>query len=97
MRLRSSFFRLGGSTPVRAVSRDTDGKPAAVAGRSAAPLVADQGVAVETGSRISAGPVPVDNDRVATIREALREGRYPIVPAQISDALIAARLMLATN
>lgn len=37
---------------------------------------------------------PVDHERVAEIREALRDGTYPIVPARIADALIAARLTL---
>lgn len=37
---------------------------------------------------------PVDHERVAQIREALRDGTYPIVPAKIADALIAARLAL---
>lgn len=37
---------------------------------------------------------PVDNARVAEIREALRDGTYPIVPAKIADALIAAKLTL---
>ena len=37
---------------------------------------------------------PVDHDRVTQIRDALRDGTYPIVPARIADALIAAKLAL---
>ena len=44
-------------------------------------------------SRVSAGrDVPVDSERVAEIRKALEEGKYPLVPAKIADALIAAEL-----
>ena len=89
--------RLTGSTPLRAVgSRDSAARTAATP-REAGIAPADQGVSVETGSRVAAGSVPVDSDRVATIKEALRDGSYPIVPARITDALIAARLMLSTN
>lgn len=88
--------RLSGSSPLRGVSREYGGKPAGVAApHTAAP--ADQGVSVETGSRVAAGPVPVDGDRVSMIRDALKNGSYPIVPARITDALIAARLMLSNG
>ena len=89
--------RLTGSTPVRGLgSRDTAARTTA-APRETGIAPADQGVTVETGTRVAAGSVPVDGDRVATIKEALRDGSYPIVPAKITDALIAARLMLSTN
>lgn len=35
---------------------------------------------------------PFDTDRVAQIRKAIEENRYPIIPAQIADAMIAAKL-----
>ncbi|WP_375289059.1 flagellar biosynthesis anti-sigma factor FlgM [Qipengyuania sp.] len=37
---------------------------------------------------------PVDNQRVSEIRDALREGRYPLLPFKIADAMIAAKFML---
>lgn len=44
---------------------------------------------------LSAGAEPpVDADRVSEIRQAVEEGRYPIVPAKIADAMIAAGFML---
>lgn len=46
--------------------------------------------------RVSAGAAPVDQDRVQQIRDALKEGSYPIMPAKIADAMIAARLMLSS-
>jgi negative regulator of flagellin synthesis FlgM len=90
--------RLSGPAALRPVARDmpeartgsrTEARPA-----QSAPL-ADSGIAVETGSRVATGPVPVQQDRVAEIRSALKDGSYPIVPAQITDAVIAARLMLS--
>lgn len=88
--------KLTGASPVRGVGRDFSGSKAeAKPARSAAP--ADQGVAVQTGARVEAGSVPVDQDRVAEIRNALRDGSYPISPAKISDAIIAARLMLSNG
>jgi negative regulator of flagellin synthesis FlgM len=52
--------------------------------------VRDAGVAIEVGATISEGP-PVDSDRVAEVRDALRNGSYPMVPAKIADAIIAAQ------
>lgn len=86
--------RLTGPGPVRSTARDHSGPPA-TAHEARARTAADKGVAVETLARASAGAMPVDSDRVAQIRAALREGSYPLVPAQISDAIIAARLMLS--
>lgn len=34
----------------------------------------------------------VDSERVAEIRKAIAEDRYPIIPTKIADAMIAARL-----
>lgn len=33
-----------------------------------------------------------DGERVAAVRKAIEEGRYPLVPARIADAMIAAKL-----
>ena len=87
--------RLSGASALRGVARDmgsgkAETKPAAPSHQ------ADRGIAVETGNRVSAGAAPVDTDRVAQIRDALKEGSYPIVPAKITDAIIAARLMLSS-
>ena len=44
-------------------------------------------------SASNAGPAaPIDQDRVKEIRKALETDSYPLVPAQIADALIAAEL-----
>ena len=39
----------------------------------------------------------MNSERVSEIRRALRDGSYPIVPAEITDAIIAARLMLSVG
>jgi negative regulator of flagellin synthesis FlgM len=43
------------------------------------------------------GPVPIDHDRVAQIRKAIERGDYPILPAKVADAMIAAGLLLRTG
>ncbi|WDA42000.1 flagellar biosynthesis anti-sigma factor FlgM [Erythrobacter sp. BLCC-B19] len=53
------------------------------------------GISVEvTGGPETLGP-PIDADRVQQIREALRDGSYPLVPTKIADAMIAAQVSLA--
>ncbi len=42
------------------------------------------------------GQAPVDMDRVKVIRHAIETGTYPIIPAKIADAMIAAGLLLRT-
>lgn len=86
---------LTGQGALRAVGRDM-GSSKPEAKLAAVTHEADRGIAVETGSRVSAGSAPVDTDRVAQIRDALKDGSYPIVPAKITDAIIAARLMLSS-
>lgn len=49
------------------------------------------GVSLEIDTVINSAKPPVDNERVAEIRDALRDGRYPLIPAQIADAIIAAQ------
>ncbi|MEL7318080.1 MAG: flagellar biosynthesis anti-sigma factor FlgM [Pseudomonadota bacterium] len=34
----------------------------------------------------------MDADRVSQIREAIKDGTYPLVPTKIADAIIAARV-----
>lgn len=60
----------------------------------------DNGETPGTGalSAIAAGDsAPVDADRVAEIRRAIEEGRYPVIPTRIADAMIAAGLLLRTE
>ena len=50
------------------------------------------GVSIEVAGGVSAAEPPVDEGRVAEIRDALRDGTYPLVPTKIADAMIAARV-----
>lgn len=50
--------------------------------------------AVVTSTALDAGAVPVDQARVASIRKALETNSYPLNPARISDAMIAAGMLL---
>ena len=59
---------------------------------SADAAVEKPGVSIEVGTSVGAGEPPVDSDRVAEIRKALKDGSYPLVPAKIADAMIAARV-----
>ncbi len=40
------------------------------------------------------GQPPVDTERVAVIRHAVETGNYPMIPARVADAMIAAGLLL---
>lgn len=56
---------------------------------SAAP---SNGVSLEVAAPVDGATPPVDTDRVTEVRKALQDGSYPLVPAEIADAMIAARL-----
>jgi len=49
------------------------------------------GVSLEVNAGVDTAKAPVDQDRVAEIKAALRDGSYPLVPTQIADAMIAAQ------
>ena len=50
---------------------------------------------VSRSASLSAGSnPPVDTDRVAQIRNALKDGTYPLVPTSVADAMIASRFIL---
>jgi negative regulator of flagellin synthesis FlgM len=55
---------------------------------------AEPGVVAEAQAPKAGSAAPVDTDRVAEIRTALREGTYPLVPAKVADAMIAANYIL---
>lgn len=59
-----------------------------------APQAAQQAATQVSTTALNPGKMPVDNDRVSTIKKAIESGSYPVVPAKISDAIIAAGLLL---
>lgn len=72
----------------RTTTASAGSAPAAPQG-SSAPA---SGVRIEVGAAIDTSQSPIDKDRVAEIREALKDGSYPLVPAEIADAIIAAQI-----
>lgn len=81
------------TTTAAAASTAPASPPPAVAATAA---VAGGAATVTTTDATRAGDVPVDTDRVAQIRRAIEEGSYPVLPARIGDAMIAAGLLLRT-
>jgi negative regulator of flagellin synthesis FlgM len=87
-------------------------KPSAVTDRRIAPVVpassvasaqpvasqpqAVQSTATELTSAMAAKP-PVDSERVARIRKAVQDGRFPLYPATIADRLLALKLEWSPN
>jgi negative regulator of flagellin synthesis FlgM len=51
---------------------------------------------VQLGDLRDPGQAPIDSERVAEIRKAVEHGTYPLVPAKIADAIIAAGMLLRT-
>lgn len=63
------------------------------------PAVTNAGAAaqIQRSSALDAGSAaPVDVERVKDIRQAIETGNYPLVPAKIADAMIAAGMLLRT-
>ena len=52
---------------------------------------------VSPNKPLDVGPMPVNAERVGEIRRAVESGRYPMVPAQVADAMIAAGFLLRTG
>src|SRR3546814_2351275 len=53
------------------------------------------GISVEANAGYETAQPPVDSARVSQIRDAIESGTYPVVPARIADAMIAARLFMS--
>lgn len=88
----SKLQAVTGAKPLSASDRAASGETGVVRDAvSAATYRGNAGVSLEVGSSVSAAKPPVDADRVAEIRQALRDGSYPLVPAKIADAIIAAQ------
>lgn len=53
--------------------------------------------AVVRSAALELGVPPVDSGRVAEIRRAIERGSYPVIPMRVSDAMIAAGLLLRSG
>lgn len=88
-------IELGASRPIGAVDVRVT-RPASTPTEKSVPTeVAAATVALSDA--LDAGDAPIDTDRVATVRRAIESGNYPIVPAKIADAMIAAGILLRTG
>ena len=78
------------ATTAKSASAPVDTQSAAVSNAGAA-------TQVQRSSALDAGrSAPVDVERVKDIRQAIETGNYPLVPAKIADAMIAAGMLLRT-
>ena len=78
-----------GTADTRAAAAE---QSAMAAGQPAA--TSAQGATQVATRALDAGQIPVDTNRVANIKKAIESGTYPLLPTKISDAMIAAGLML---
>ena len=92
-----SSFEIGASRPVGAVQLNSvqpASQSAAPADTATTATPASDTTQVQTSLTTSAGSVPVDQNRVAQIRQAVQNGSYPVIPTRIGDAMIAAGALL---
>ncbi len=88
--------RITGTTARLATSQGT----VARTGQNGVASSTGTNVAANVAGTVSANPVNagdtavVDAERVTAIRKAVEDGSYPIVPARIADAMIAAGYLL---
>ena len=92
-------INLGPALPVGAVQTSTMRSASGGNGRSerAASPVQSQTRAATISDALDPGVPPIDTDRVAIVRKALEAGTYPVVPARVADAIIAAGLLLRSG
>lgn len=84
---------IGSILPVRPVRANPFAGSPGEPGERAPAKLPEPGVRIESAA-LSATP-PVDVERLALIRAAIASGSYPLVPARIADAMIAAGLRLS--
>lgn len=99
-----SPIEIGASRPVGPVQVSTaktakaSGAAGTVAVESSSEASASAAAAqVERSAALDGGTsAPVDTNRVSEIRRAIETGSYPVIPAKIADAMIAAGMLLRT-
>ena len=87
--------KLQGITAARALSESDRAQLSArsdSAAKAGTVVAGKPGVAIEVSSAIDTATPPVETERVEQIRKALQDGTYPLVPAKVADAIIAARV-----
>ena len=71
-------------------------QPAAVRPQ-AQPKAETAAPSVEINAPLAGSEPPVDQGRIGEIRKAIEEGRYPVIPMRVADALIASGLLLRSG
>lgn len=89
--------RIQSAGPAKPIVRDTGSFPLKNPASDASPKMSDAAVKVEAGTGFDAQQAPIDRSRVDSIRKALEQGTYPLNPARIADAMIAAPLLLSSG
>lgn len=84
--------------PIRPTGAVDPRQPRAVADRPQtkpdAPLA---GPAVEIDATLQGTEPPIEFGRINEIRKAIEQGRYPVIPMRVADALIASGLLLRSG
>lgn len=80
------------SRSTRAAGDAIDGKVAARPSGQA-----QAAATVVRSDALDAGAEPVDGERVAEIRRAIERGSYPVIPMRVTDAMIAAGMLLRSG
>ncbi len=66
--------------------------------RPQAPAKAESAApAVEVDATLTGTEPPVDQSRIGEIRKAIEQGRYPVIPMRVADALIASGFLLRSG
>jgi len=93
-----SSIEIGAPRPVGPVQVKTAAAaPTAAEPNSFAAAGAGPAAQVQRSSALDAGSsAPIDVERVKDIRQAIETGSYPLLPTKISDAMIAAGMLLRT-
>ena len=81
--------RITASTPIAPVVKVANGG-------SPQPAAAVSTESTRLAKSLAAAP-PVDTDRVAQIRQAIADGKFPLSPSTVADRLIALKLEWKSN
>lgn len=90
-------IEVGSTSPLAAVSARLSRAGSTVSAGTTSLAAWSESPAVDAAAALDPGAPPIDAERVAMIRRAVENGTYPIVPAQIADAMIAAGVLLRSH
>lgn len=77
------------------LTRATEKVASAAPARAASAVASGEDeIEVARSMSLQPGEPPVDSERIEQIRKAIEQGNYPLAPAKIADAMIAAGVML---